>query len=339
MERQQQKISDSDVHQMYEGNNVVVLGASGFIGRGLARELCENGANVFLFVRDCLSAEKIFEQYDIKGKIIELDLAKNALSLIDFFQEIKPVITFNLAGYGVDPSERDNDIAYKINADLVGIACKAMAKAKSESWSGQDIIHVGSALEYGEIDGNLSEDSQPNPTTLYGKSKLTGTRLLMQCCQDDKLKGVTVRLFTVYGPGELGGRLLPSLMTAAREGHSVPLTAGLQKRDFTYIDDVVEGLLRVGAAGKPEAEALTHDRIINLASGRLTSVRDFVETAANVLAIETEKLQFGAIPVRNEEMQHLPVSNVLLQRLTHWLPSIGIAEGVRRSMNFLVSLK
>lgn len=328
----QRTFNHADAYKLYKNKNVVILGASGFIGRWLARELGQNNANTFLFVRDKLAAKKIFEQYGVTGKVFELNLVENSGFLVDIFKRISPDVVFNLAGYGVNPSQRENHIAYKINADLIQIVCKAMAATKCNNWVGQDVVHVGSALEYGRDSSDLSENLVCFPTTLYGKSKLLGTKRLTECCEQYGLKGVTIRLFSVYGPGEHSSRLLPSLLNAAKN-QLLPLTEGLQERDFTYIDDVVEGLLRIGAMGK--SETFKNGGIINLATGQLDSVRCFVETAANVLTIDTKNLQFGKIPVRNEEMQHLPVTNSVLKQQTNWVPSISIAEGISRCANFL----
>ncbi|NIP76477.1 MAG: NAD-dependent epimerase/dehydratase family protein, partial [Xanthomonadales bacterium] len=75
----------------------------------------------------------------------------------------------------------------------------------------------------------MAEDSVPNPTTLYGRSKLAGTLQFRRACQRTGLRGLTARLFTVYGPGEHPGRLLPSLIEAAETDEPLELTAGLQK--------------------------------------------------------------------------------------------------------------
>ena len=77
------------------------------------------------------------------------------------------------------------------------------------------MIHVGSALEYGTARGNLNELTAPSPTTLYGRSKLAGTLRVCRAARRRGFRAVTARLFTVYGPGEQPGRLLPSLMAAA----------------------------------------------------------------------------------------------------------------------------
>ncbi len=305
----------------------MVLGASGFIGRWVSRLICRTGARPYLVARDVQSAKRVFSDYEISGEIIEADLCRPD-SISELIARIKPDVVFNLAGYGVDRSERYEKMAYRINADLVEATCKAMALNRNSTWPGQRIVHVGSALEYGEIGGNLAEDSAANPTTLYGKSKLAGTNLLTGRCRELGVKGITARLFTVYGPGEHNGRLLPSLLKAGCDGTHLPLTAGEQRRDFTYVEDVAEGLLRLAVAESQPGE------VVNLATGKLTTVRAFIETAASILNIPENKLQFGAIPTRVEEMQHAPVTVDRLRRLTDWTPEPEIAEGIQLTKNF-----
>ncbi len=305
---------------------VLVLGASGFVGRWVSRFLCRERVRPYLMVRDVEFAEQVFSAYEINGEIVRTDLQQLA-SVGEIIRKIKPAIVFNLAGYGVDRFERQDATAYRINAELIEVICRAMAGAEN-SWEGQQLVHVGSALEYGEISGNLAEDSTCNPTTVYGKSKLMGTDLLSQHCRKLGVRGITARLFTVYGPGEHNGRLLPSLLQAASNEQSLPLTLGTQKRDFTYVEDVAEGLLRLCAAESQPGE------VVNLATGQLTTVRGFVETAASILNIPEDKLQFGAVQTRSEEMQHDPVSIDRLRRLVDWTPTIEIAEGIQRTKSF-----
>lgn len=316
----------SKLHDPYYGTQVLVFGASGFIGRWVARALCAQGAKVSLVVRNKRIAEQIFFTYGIDGNVFELDL-ENLETVIKLLQKVKPSITFNLAGYGMDRSERDNRAAYQINAHLVEVVLETMAKGQDPEWAGQDIVHVGSPLEYGTIGGNLSEDSIPNPTTLYGTSKLAGTELLARFCQTYNIKGLTARVFTVYGPGEPRGRLLPSLLETAKARRPLQLTSGKQKRDFIYVEDVSEGLLRLGLAPAAPGD------IVNLATGRLTSVRSFTETAAKIIGIPHDRLKFGKIPPLTEEMHHAEVTTERLRRLTAWVPPTGITEGIRKTVD------
>jgi nucleoside-diphosphate-sugar epimerase len=259
--------------------------------------------------------------------VIEADLL-DCEAVRKLFAGVKPSVTFNLAGYGVDSSERDEVISYQVNRDLIESICKAVAEVKDVRWPGQDLIHAGSALEYGAIDGNLSEDSVPKPTCFYGRSKLAGTLKLARCSESFRLKTLTARLFTVYGPGEHAARLLPSLIEARRRDDGLEMTSGEQKRDFTYVEDVAEGLLRLGLAAANPGE------VVNLATGRLTSVRAFAESAATVLGLDPTRLEFGKLPIRGEEMKHSDVSIKRLRQLTGWTPTTAISEGIEKTLSF-----
>ena len=143
------------------------------------------------------------------------------------------------------------------------------------------------------------------------------------------LRAVVARLFMVYGPGEPPHRLTPSLLEAARTREPVALTTGSQLRDFTYVQDVAAGLLRLGRVGEDAAG------VVNLATGRSTPVREFAERAAAVLELPPDLLRFGARPDRAGEMVHDPVSIARLQQLTGWRPPTGIERGLRETATFL----
>lgn len=306
----------------YRGVTVAVLGATGFIGRWVARHLSESGADVVAIVRDASALPRSTRQ--ALARTVEADLSTKS-AVRDAIGVVRPAIVFNLAGYGVDRGERNERLAQTINAELPAWIVETFP-VPDDGWTGQRIVHTGSALEYGEIRGDLAEDSRPNPTTLYGRTKLAGTLAFAQACVNRGMRGLTARLFTVYGSGEHPGRLLPTLMQAARSSESIPMSAGLQRRDFTYVEDVAEGLLRLG-----HCTTARPGEIVNLATGRLTTVRNFATDAARVLGIRPERLAFGALPTRSEEMEHDPVSIARLRRLIDWVPTTGIADGVARS--------
>ena len=318
----------------YQGLPVVVFGASGFIGRWVARGLCAQGAQVHLVVRNVITAKPIFAGFGITGDIVELNL-EDPVGVAGLIKRAAPFVTFNLAGYGVDRSETDQDTAYRINAQLVEAIAQAVSQFRKPDWSGLDLVHVGSTAEHGANGGHWPEDSPdslPNPTTLYGRSKLAGTLALEKSSKHLGIKSLTARLFTVYGPGEHSGRLLPSLLEASRTKCPLPLTSGQQQRDFTYVGDVAAGLLRLGLARARPGQ------IVDLSTGRLTSVRRFVEIAAQVLDIPPENLQFGAISTAQREKEwnlaETPVSVEPLRRLIGWIPPTGIEAGIRKTQEF-----
>jgi nucleoside-diphosphate-sugar epimerase len=237
-------------------------------------------------------------------------------------EQLRPAITFHLAGYGVDPAEQDAGLAERLNhgvADELAHACAALADG---TWVGQHLIHTGSALEYGTATGDLVESTVPTPTTQYGITKLAGTQAIHRVARDGRLRAATARLFTVYGPGEHPGRLLPSLLRAAREGTALELTDGSQQRDFTWVGDVVDVLLRLGLSPRSDLG------VINTATGVLTSVREFAERAADVLGLSRAALRFGALPSRPSEMSHDPVNVDRLRAIAPPVPTTSIERGV-----------
>lgn len=304
----------------------MVTGASGFIGRWVARLLSHAGSDLVLVSRNPRAIRKVLEQLEIDAEALAADLGDQA-AVNALIRRVRPAVIFHLAGYGVKPGETDEREARRVNALAVRFIADAVARWGSPEWAGPQLLHAGSAQEYGLSGGKLDEDGPAVPTTTYGKTKLEGTVLLMGQGEHPSLRALAARLFTVYGPGEQTGRLLPSLLRAAQTGELMTLTPGNQRRDFTYVGDVAEGFLRLGVCNEPGRT------IVNLATGRLTSVREFVQTAAPIVGVPPERLRFGALPTRADEMEHDPVSLVRLRQLTAgWQPATSIGDGVRATL-------
>ena len=310
------------------GCRVLVVGADGFVGRWVARALTEMGAELHASVLETARAERVFADYGVRARVHRTDLTDDH-EREQLLAEVQPAVTFNLAGYGVARQERDEALARAVNQELPAQLALDVARHRDPNWTHTALVHVGSALEYGEVGGDLSEDGPANPTTLYGRTKRRGTEALVETCQAQRLRGVAARLFMLYGPGEHAGRLLPSLLEAARADADLPLSEGLQRRDFTYVGEAAEGLLRL-ALGNPPAGG-----VCNLATGLLTPVREFVQAAAEVLGLSPERLHFGDVPTRVEEMEHDPVNVERLEACTAWRPTISPRDGVRATVRFL----
>lgn len=312
----------------YAGRRVLVLGAGGFIGRWVSRALTAAGAELVLGIRDRASAKDIFAAWGVRGTPVEVDLRPDgaAARVVGAYA---PMVTFNLAGYGVDRTERDAALARRINADVPAELAAAVSELPRVSWEGHRLVHVGSALEYGLTNGYLMEGVTPNPTTDYGRTKLAGTRAIGAAAAAG-LAAMTARLFTVYGPGEHPGRLLPTLLDARGRAGPIALTRGDQRRDFTWVGDVAEGLVRLGHSG-PGPE------VVNLATGTLFSVRAFVQEAARILRLPDDRLEFGAQPTRPDEMPHIMVATDRLRAQIGWVPETSITRGIEQTVAFGVS--
>jgi nucleoside-diphosphate-sugar epimerase len=286
---------------------------------------------VFAAGRDRAALERIRSAWGFAATPVVVDLTRPG-AFAEALRTAAPAVVFHLAGYGVDPGERDDGTMRRMNADLAGEIAEAVAALETApGWAGLRLVAAGSAFEYGIREGVIDETTEPTPETPYGRTKLEGTRRIQDCRARRGLRGGTARLTTVYGPGEHAARLLPSLLRAARDGVPLDLTGGKQERDFTYVGDVAEGLLRIGTLPDlPEG-------VVNLATGRLSTVRSFVEAAREVLGIPADLLRLGAIPYRPDEVWQGPVSVGRLEKLTGWRPPTGVREGIAASREFLVS--
>ncbi len=314
----------------YAGTVVAVLGASGFIGRWVARALTAAGADVHLIVRDAGPVPRLCSEYAIGGAVHEADLADPRMTR-SLLHRLSPSVVFNLAGYGVDPNEKrevSERVAGELNEKLPALVAETLGAIPAGSWTGRRIVHTGSVFEYGNVGGHLKETGPTAPYELYGRSKLAGTQRLAKACQAGGISGLTARICQIYGPGEHPGRLLPLLFASRHRRDPLSLSVGTQLKDFTYVEDVADGLLRLGLTrGQP-------GEVVNLATGRLTTVRHFVLLAAHVLQIGEDRLKFEK-PLPDNELQHREVAIVRLQSLTGWSPSVEVADGIRRTLHFL----
>ena len=298
-------------------------------GAWVAAALGRTDARLWLPPRDPAAAGPLLQRFGADGEVVAVDLARDG-DLEHLIGETRPAVVFNLAGYGVDRRERDPELAAGINRDVPRRLTERLLTGRDQAWTGLALVHVGTALEYGEIDGDLREEAEPRPTTAYGITKLAGTRLVERAAGRG-LPAVTARVFTAYGPGEQAGRLLPTLLEAARGTERIALSDGTQRRDFTWIADIAAGLLRLGAhPGRAEPT-------LNLATGILTPVRRFIEIAADVLAIDPARLGFGDLPHRPEEMQHQAVNTARVERILGWRPPTTPQEGIQRTATLVAS--
>jgi nucleoside-diphosphate-sugar epimerase len=263
------------------------------------------------------------------------DLAQ-AGALSRLIAELQPAVLFQMAGYGVAKDERDPDRSLRLNVALVAEALAALTRCRVGSdWRGVRLVQPGSALEIGPGAGAVDEATGGQPHTDYGRHKAAATAAVARATRAGDVAGVTARLFTVFGTGERPGRLLPMLWSRRHDREPIELSSGAQRRDFVYLDDVAFGLVELAATADPAAltagRAPFDQTCLHLASGRLTSVREFVTVAAKTFGIDAQRLQFGARPQLPEELFHGPVANGRLRAALGWVPSADLQDGLERA--------
>ena len=140
----------------------------------------------------------------------------------------------------------------------------------------QRLVVTGSSLEYRPSDAPLTEDAPVEPTTVHGAAKAAATVLYRQAALETGVPVCVLRLFHVYGPWESRHRLLPSAIRAALDGTPLPLTGGDVARDWVFVGDVVDAVLR--AVGLDRS-----GEVINVGSGQEHSNEAVVTCVADTI--------------------------------------------------------
>jgi UDP-glucose 4-epimerase len=296
---------------------VLVTGGNGFLGRRLVGRLLEDGCTVALLQR---SADLVDHRIELLC-VEHLDPIEIARVLagrrFDWF--------FHLATYGVRPDHRDIDTLFRINIE----ATSALV-AIAGTWRPRAVVVAGSGSEYHfeGVSAPVSEDHRLEQYKLYGASKAAATLFATAMATAGRFPFAACRIFGVYGPGEAPHRLLPCLLKGLRQQQRVPLSVGLQQRDFLFVDDVIDALIATALA----LEAKPQQSIFNVATGRPIEVREFARAVARALKAPESLLGFGDLSMRSDESMIFSGDPARLCALTGWKPSVTLAEGIRRSL-------
>jgi nucleoside-diphosphate-sugar epimerase len=292
---------------------VLVLGGTGFVGRHVTSGFGELGHAVWAVVRDRGAASDLFGAPS-QVTVIERDLTEHD-ALADVFKDVTPDLAINCVGYGIDRGEVDEEAAERLNAWLPRRLVEVASQATSSRQNHPVLIHLASDFE------------RRVPERIYGRTKALGSAGFAAACCQLGVRGVIARLFTLYGPGEHSGRLLPSLLQMALGDDTLDLTDGGQLRDFTYVEDVATGVVRLAGADFEIGET------VDLGTGENTSVREFASQAALALGIDATRLRFGALSRRDEDTASVarPADVRRMRELTGWRPATTIAAGVTQT--------
>ena len=187
------------------------------------------------------------------------------------------------------------------------------------------VVGLGSAEEYGELEGRLSEDMAPGlKLSAYGQAKHEACRALRAWARESGRKALWLRPFVVYGPGQGGNMAIPSALRCARERTPGDFSEGLQFRDFVHVDDVADGIAAASLALPALKPAFV---VCNLGWGEPVRLRDVLERIAENMAAR-ELFRFGARPMRSGEPQEQYADPSAAADLFGWRARIPWDSGI-----------
>lgn len=305
----------------YDGKTILVTGGAGAIGGNLCRKLSELNAKKVIILDDLSSSYEwnIPQAKNImfvKGSILDDEMLKRV------FKE-KPEYVFHLAAHFANQNSVDNpEIDLMINGmgilKVLEYAQLVDIKRFVYSSSGCGVYGLDSRMPFEEHDTSLSLH------TPYQVTKLIGELYTNYFHNLYGMPIVNARFFNVFGPGEVPGRyrnVIPNFFYWAMNGQSLPITGdGTETRDWTYVDDIISGLLAMGIKDEAIGEAF------NLGSAKEHRVIDMANMV-NELAGNEAEIVFAER--RNWDVKCRLLSSVeKAKRLLNYKPKTKFANGL-----------
>jgi len=307
--------------QSLAGRRVLVTGAAGFLGSHLVPRLIEDGAEVCVLDQPNARRWGLLERSDLAATV-RADVRTLADPVHDGVLADVDAI-FHLAAVGVTGDV--SDVRQLVTGNIDGTLAVLLAAQRLES----RLVYCGSCFEYGSGD-RWSEDALPAPTTEYGAAKAAGWFLANAFARRTGIEVVSLRPFTMYGPMEPPGRLVPSVVRHALAGRAIDLTPGDQRRDFVFVDDAVDAF--VAAATTDAAVGGT----FNICTGTAVTVRDVVRRVLQCTGSRSEA-RFGALSYRPTELAVLSGDPTRAAHVLGWRARVSLEDGLARTIDWFRS--
>lgn len=291
----------------------LVTGAGGFVGRHLAARLADEGWEVFGTVRPGTPVAGA----DPRVTAVPVDLGDRR-GTTGVARDADPEVAFLLAASRAasTPAERAATVAVNVAGggwlvEALGDRCRA-------------VVLLGSSTEYGRAAGPMDEHAALRPRGFFGSTKAAGALVVAATAAARGVRTAVLRAFQVYGPGDHPGRLVPSALRAARTGEVLPLTAPGMRRDWIYVDDVVECCVRAALA-----DDLPPGQVLNVGTGRQVANEELVAVVERVSGRQVAVVP-GAHPGRSWDTGSWVCDPSLAADLLGWEAEVVLEDGVAR---------
>jgi len=286
---------------------VLLLGANGFIGRHVHRELADDDrvTEVVVAGRDAVDV-----------------VADSAGTLAATLRQIQPDAVVNctgrLAGTGSELVASNTSATAKL-LDAIAATDPAIR-----------FVRLGSASEYGTVAAGrpVAEDAPTAPVSEYGVSHLAGTRLVELASAAGRVDGVVLRVFNPIGPGlheeNMLGRAVALLREAIRTGADrIELGSLGAYRDFVDVRDVARAVRAAVVVTSPPR------RVFNVASGQTVSARSAVEQLAGAAGFGGRIVERGSGPARSAAVPWIQADVRRARAVLGWSPVYPLADSLK----------
>lgn len=315
----------------YDGSKkILVTGAAGFIGFHLSRRILEEGGEVIGFdnINDYYEVSlkesrlEILDKYEkftfIKGNLADKEAIEN------LFSTYKPDIIVNLAAQAGVRYSIDNPDAY-IESNIIGFynileACRR--------YQPEHLIYASSSSVYGNQKKTpfSTEDNVDHPISLYAATKKSNELMAFTYSHLYNIPSTGLRFFTVYGPYGRPDMAYFSFTNKILKGEKIKIfNNGDMYRDFTYVDDIVQGIMNMLLNPPLPDENGDKAKVYNIGNNNPEKLMYFIETLEKAIGKTAEK-EF--LPMQPGDVYQTYADVSELQRDFGFKPSTSIEKGL-----------
>jgi NAD dependent epimerase/dehydratase len=311
----------------WRGKRVLVTGAGGFIASHLAERLAELGAKTRALVHyNALGSWGWLDQSPRKndlevlaGDITDAGSVRAAVLGTD--------VVFHLAALIAIPYSYQAPASY-VRTNVEGTLNVLQAAREANV---QRLVHTSTSEVYGTARFvPITEEHPLQGQSPYSASKIGADKLVEAFHCSFAVPAVTVRPFNTFGPRQSARAVIPTIITQALAGQTVRLGSLHPTRDLNYVANTVDGFLRAATVDAAIGQT------INLGTGREISVGDLVQLIGKLLGKPID-VQADSQRLRPDksEVDRLLADNTKARQLLGWEPSIGLEEGLERTIAWL----
>lgn len=320
---------ESSATEVFRGHNVLVTGGLGFIGSNLAMALVDRGASVT--VLDSLIPQFGGSMANIRPVrdrlVVNISDLRDVDSLNVLVQEKDYV--FHLAGQvSHGDSMRDPDLDLAVNC----VATMNLLEACRKNNPSGRLVYTSTRQVYGRPSKLPVDESHPTlPIDVNGINKLAAEYYHRLYDSVYGLRSTVLRLTNTYGPRQRLNTdrqgVTAVFIRQALQGGTLTLFGGGQRRDFNYVDDVVEAILLAAACENGRGQ------VFNLGADRPHSLVDFVDVLRKHCRFDIRRIDFPA-DQKTIDIGDYYGDDSRFRNATGWKPTIDLDEGLRRTVEF-----
>ena len=310
--------------------NILITGAAGFIGFHLSKRLLERGKRVIGFdnINDYYSVDLKYARLDILNKYENFEFVKGDLADEDavgeIFEKYRPEIVVNLAAQAGVRYSIDNPKAY-MSSNIIGFFNILEACRHHEV---KHLLYASSSSVYGNQKKTpfSTSDNVDHPISLYAATKKSNELMAFTYSHLYGIPATGLRFFTVYGPFGRPDMAYFSFTNKIVKGETIKIfNNGDMYRDFTYVDDIVTGIVNMlECPPKPDENGDRH-KVYNIGNNSPEKLMYFIEALEKCIGM-TAKKEF--LPMQPGDVYQTYADVSELEKDFGFKPATSIEEGL-----------